>query len=40
MLVKNKNLNNNRVTEEKDIFVSQLLDRLPDIGENFVGIKG
>lgn len=36
MLVKYKNLNNGRITEEKDLFVSQLQERLPDISEDFI----
>lgn len=36
MLVKYKNLNNNKITEEKDLFVSQLQERLPDISEDFI----
>lgn len=36
MLVKYKNLNNGKITEEKDLFVSQLQQRLPDISEDFI----
>jgi len=36
MLVKYKNLNNDRITEEKDLFVSQLQQRLPDVSADFI----
>ncbi len=36
MLVKYKNLNNNRITEEKDIFVSQLQKKFSSIDEDFI----
>lgn len=36
MLVKYKNLNNGKITEEKDLFVSQLQEMLPDISEDFI----
>ena len=36
MLVKYKNLNNGKITEEKDLFISQLQEKLPDISEDFI----
>ena len=36
MLVKYKNLNNGKITEEKDLFIIQLQERLPDISEDFI----
>ncbi len=36
MLVKYKNLNNDRITEEKDLFVGQLQERFSDINEDFI----
>ncbi len=36
MLVKYKNLNNNRITEEKDLFIDQLHRIFPDAGRSFI----
>lgn len=36
MLVKYKNLDNNKLTEEKDLFIHQIHQRFPDIDEDFI----
>lgn len=36
MLVKYKNLNNGKITEEKDVFISQLSDIFHDVSKSFI----